>query len=108
MARNTTYTSDITVRLADYSDNVALARLAALDSKRLPDGRLVIAERDGQMLAAMPLAGGPALADPFHRTAALVEMLELRARQLRDARAASRHGLAGRLKAIARLQPQLP
>ena len=56
----------------------------------------------------MPLAGGPAMADPFHRTAALVEMLELRARQLRDARAASRHGLAGRLKAIARLQPQLP
>ena len=40
------------------------------------------------MVAAMPLDGGPALADPFHRTAALVEMLELRARQLRDARAA--------------------
>ena len=30
-----------------------------------------------------PLAGGPAIADPFHRTAALVQMLELRAQQLR-------------------------
>ena len=108
MARNTTYNSDITMRLADYSDNRALGRLAALDSAPLPDGALVLAEREGQVLAALPLDGGPAIADPFHRTVALVEVLELRARQLRRARAEHRPGLGERIRAIAHLQPQLP
>ena len=33
----------------------------------------------------MPLDGGPAIADPFVRTAALVEMLEFRVRQIKRA-----------------------
>ena len=40
-------------------------------------------EAGDRPVAALPLDGGRAIADPFHRTTALVEMLDLRARQLR-------------------------
>jgi hypothetical protein len=76
---------DVTVRLADYSDAAALTRLAALDDARLPDGPILVAEAGDQPVAALPLQGGRAIADPFHRTTALVEMLNLRASQLRGA-----------------------
>jgi hypothetical protein len=48
-----------------------------------------VAEIDERMVAALPLRGGRAIADPFHRTAALVQMLELRAGQLREAQGRS-------------------
>lgn len=73
----------VTVREARPTDFEALVRLAALDSKRLPDGRLVVAEVDGRLLAAVPVRGGEAIADPFEYTANLVMLLELRAAQLR-------------------------
>ena len=75
---------DVTVRLADYSDAAALVRLADLDGARVPDGPVLMAEAGDRPVAALPLNGGRAIADPFHRTTALVEMLDLRARQLRD------------------------
>jgi len=74
---------DVTVRLADYSDAAALVRLADLDGARVPDGPVLMAEAGDRPVAALPLDGGRAIADPFHRTTALVEMLDLRARQLR-------------------------
>ena len=76
---------DVTVRLADYSDASALNRLAALDDARVPDGPVLLAEVGHEPVAALPLQGGRPIADPFHRTTALVEMLDLRARQLRNA-----------------------
>jgi hypothetical protein len=75
-------TSDITIRLADYQDARALLRLAALDSARVPDGPLLVAETDGELVAAVPLGGGRAIADPFRPTANLVGVLALRAQQL--------------------------
>ena len=36
----------------------------------------------GVPIAALPLDGGPAIADPFKRTVELVSLLELRAAQL--------------------------
>lgn len=105
MHRNTTHTPEITVRLADYSDSRALLRLAALDSAQVPDGALVVAESDGELVAALPVDGGRALADPFYRTAALVQMLELRAVQLREGREHAPAGIGGRLRSMARLQP---
>jgi hypothetical protein len=39
---------------------------------------------DGRLVAALPLAGGHMLADPFVRTAHLLPLLELRAAQLRE------------------------
>jgi hypothetical protein len=87
MSTHTTHTSDITVRMAVPADSSRLRTLAALDSARLPEGELIVAESGGHIVAALPLAGGAAIADPFHRTAALVQMLELRARQLRPGKA---------------------
>jgi hypothetical protein len=73
----------ITFREAQPADDAALRRLAALDSSRVPSGRILVAEVDGQLQAAVPLAGGPAIADPSRPTAAIVSMLGLRAAQLR-------------------------
>jgi hypothetical protein len=72
MSKLTTHTSDITVRLAVPSDSSRLRTLAALDSARLPEGELVVAETGGQIVAALPLSGGAAIADPFHRTEVLL------------------------------------
>ncbi len=83
MSNHTAHTPEVTVRLAGRSDTGQLFSLAALDSARSPQGDTVVAESEGKIVAALPLAGGPAIADPFHRTAALVQMLELRAQQLR-------------------------
>lgn len=102
MHRNTSYTSEITVRPADHTDARALLELAALDSAQVPAGDLVIAESDGEIVAAVPVDGGRAIADPFRGTAALVEMLELRAAQMRRRPA---RGIAGRMRSLAGLQP---
>jgi hypothetical protein len=73
----------IAIRLAGDDDDAALAKLAALDSAVVPFGRLLLAAVDGEPLAAVPVAGGPAIADPFHPTAELVELLRARAAHLR-------------------------
>lgn len=78
-----TSSSHVTVRVADEGDAPTLARLAALDSAPLPAGPTLVAEIDGEAAAALPIAGGAAVADPFRRTAAVIELLELRAAQLR-------------------------
>jgi hypothetical protein len=72
-----------TVRALSAHDREAVRVLAALDGRQLPDGPALVAEVDHEVLAALPLGGGKALADPFKPTAHLVEMLELCARQLR-------------------------
>ena len=43
----------------------------------------MLAVTRGQIVAALPLASGPALRDPFAKTAHLMPLLELRAAQLR-------------------------
>ena len=104
MHRNTSHTSEITVRLADHTDSRALLELAALDSAQVPGGALVVAETDGEIVAAVPVDGGRAIADPFRGTAMLVEMLELRAAQIRR-RSKHASGIAGRVRSLAGLQP---
>jgi hypothetical protein len=75
---------EVELRLCSVSDDQALADLAMLSGRPLPQGRLVVAIVDGRLVAAVPLAGGQSLADPFERTEQLVRLLELRARQLRE------------------------
>jgi len=70
---------DVTIREATPTDDVALDRLAQLDSARVPEGRVIVAGANGGLLAAMPVAGGAAIADPFRPTAAIVGLLDLRA-----------------------------
>ena len=109
MLTTATHTDQITVRPATYMDSRALLRLAAIDSAQVPDGRLMVAEIGSELVAAVPVSGGRAIADPFHRTAALVEMLELRAAQIRARDEATPAGFADRIRAAlpaARPQPR--
>lgn len=80
--------ASVVVRPGNAADADALRRLALLDSRRPIAGDTLVAEGDGRLLAAVPLAGGPAIADPFRLTADLVGLLELRATQLRLERGA--------------------
>jgi hypothetical protein len=73
----------VTFRYATPCDGPALDRLAQLDSSRIPDGPLLIAEVQDELWAAVSLDDGAAIADPFHPTAALLRTLHERARQLR-------------------------
>lgn len=71
----------VTIRDAAGDDLGALEHLAQLDSSRLPELPVVLAEVGGEVRAAYSLSEGRAIADPFHRTAELVALLELRAGQ---------------------------
>jgi hypothetical protein len=72
----------ITIRPAMPADAAALAMLAKLDSAPLPAGPLLLAETNGQLRAAVALCDRAALANPFHPTAAIVQLLLARAEQL--------------------------
>ena len=74
--------SDVTLRLASPLDEGSLARLAALDSSRTPAQPVLLALVGGELLVALSLTDGTHVADPFHRTAELVELLHAQARQL--------------------------
>jgi hypothetical protein len=57
-------------------------RLAALDSSLPPRGELLGASVGGKLVAVLGVGSGQLVADPFRRTAELVELLRLRAAQL--------------------------
>ena len=77
--------SEITIRAARDEDAAAIARLAALDEAPVPDGMALLGFLDGELAAAKPLERGVTVADPFRRTAELVDLLDLWARQDRAA-----------------------
>jgi hypothetical protein len=68
-----------TIRLAANSDLPAIARLAELDSARLPRGRVLIAELRGNVVAAISVESGVLFADPFVSTADVVKVLRAKA-----------------------------
>jgi hypothetical protein len=76
----------VLVRAASPDDRGALAELAVLDDATVPPGRLLVAEVDGHVVAALGLESGTPLADPFRPAAEAIELLQLRAAQLRAAR----------------------
>ena len=75
----------VVIRQAAPADGGRLRRLALLDSAPEPQGPMLVAERDGVLVAALPMRGGRAIADPFEPTAGIVGLLELRRSQLRPA-----------------------
>ena len=68
----------LTIRMAALEDAWALHRLAQLDSARPLRGRVLLAEADGVLVAAVSLETGVVNADPFRHTAEAVRMLLVR------------------------------
>jgi hypothetical protein len=90
----------VLIRAARGSDGPALHRLAALDSTVVPAGALLVAEADGELIAARALTSGAVIADPFRPSADVVDLLALRAEALhtpvrRSRSLAERLGLRG-------------
>jgi hypothetical protein len=72
--------ASITIRTAYADDQTALARLAALDSAAgAPATPVLIAEVDDELRAALSLADGSVIADPFFPTQHLVRLLRAHA-----------------------------
>jgi len=76
--------ASVLIRPAAAEDEPVLARLAALDERpELPGGERLIGELGGRVVAALEVRSGRAVADPFTPTSAIVELLGLRAAQVR-------------------------
>lgn len=74
-----TESSIIALRPATAGDDADLARLAELDSARPLRQPVMLAVVDGEPIAALSLADGRAVADPFRPTAAALALLHARA-----------------------------
>ena len=71
---------EITIRPAYGDDELALVRLAALDSaERIPAAPLLVAEVDNELRVALSMRDGSAIADPFRRTVHLIKLLRAHA-----------------------------
>lgn len=70
---------NVSIRLAYPDDAAALRRLAALDSSPTPQDRVLVAEVDGELHAALSLTDGRVVADPFRPTAEMVTLLRVHA-----------------------------
>jgi len=81
MFMTTASSSSISLRRAVSSDAASLDRLAQLDSKRLPAGSHLVAERDGVLVAALAQPSGETSADPFVPSADAVALLREWAQQ---------------------------
>lgn len=74
----------LTIRRSTSGDGAAIRRLAALDSRPVPRGDALLVFVGDDLRAALVLETGATVADPFHQTADLLELLRTRAAQ-RDA-----------------------
>jgi hypothetical protein len=73
----------IAIRTATAADREGLARLAQRDTAIVPREPLLVAEAAGELRAAISLADGRTIADPFSPTADLIDLLRARARHAR-------------------------
>jgi hypothetical protein len=89
--------STVTLRFAFPDDEVALWRLAVLDSSKPLTGTVLLAEVGGELRAALSLGDGRVIADPFRSTTDLITLLRARAKQLEAAPGSGRRRLAGRV-----------
>jgi len=64
---------------ADEWDVIALRWLAERDSARVLTGRVLVAEKDGAMVAALSIDEGRTIADPFHPSEMPLALLRMRA-----------------------------
>jgi ketosteroid isomerase-like protein len=89
----------INIRFSTNADRASLAELAELDGHAAPQGEAVLAEVNGRIVAAVGVADGVAVADPFVLTSDTLDLLRLRAEQERE-RTLGRGPLLGRLMLI--------
>lgn len=89
------------IRRATEEDEVELRRLAELDSQRPLTGPTLVGVIDGKAAAAVSEIDGRVIADPFHQTAVLRQMLRIRLSAMRSY--ATTPSLAERVRAA--LQP---
>lgn len=74
----------VLIRHAAAADEPAIARLAALDERpQLPGGERLVGELGGRVVAALDVRSGRSVADPFVATSGVVELLGLRAAQVK-------------------------
>ncbi len=87
----------LTIRRSTDADRRALHRLALLDSGYYDGQPMLMAEQDGELVAAVPAEqGGRAFADPFVPTAPVVDVLSMRAAQLRSEAASAPRSIVRR------------
>jgi hypothetical protein len=86
------------IRQATADDESLLLRLSVLDSKRILTTPALIGEIAGEPAAAISLATGRVVADPFVSTAALVAHLRLRAAAFQPVEPSLRQRARGGLK----------
>jgi hypothetical protein len=89
----------LTIRAATSSDTGAIRRLAASTSRPRPRGPLLVAEHDGEMLAAIAVSSGAVITDPGSPVADIVRGLRRRRYQL-----LRQNGDAGAARALRRTQ----
>jgi hypothetical protein len=92
-------TQPITIRHSTKEDGNRILELAELDGHAAPSGEALLAEVDGRLWAAVGVADGIAVADPFEPTGEVVDLLRLRAEQERE-RTMGEGPLLGRLMLI--------
>jgi hypothetical protein len=93
-------TGAIVIRHASDADARILIDLALLDDRAPMRGAALIAEVDGVARAALDLHDGSVAADPFARTAELVELLRLHARGTRAVEGSLRARVASLLRPV--------
>ena len=75
----------ITIRPLRDEDVAAVELLAELEERPVPPGPLLLAEVEGTVEAAIDIADGRTIANPFSGSGGAVSLLHLRAAQLRAA-----------------------
>jgi hypothetical protein len=89
----------ITIRFSTHADRERVLELAELDGRAAPQGDALLAETHGRLVAAVGVADGAVVADPFVPTSDVLDVLKLRAEQERE-RTLGRGPLLGRLMLI--------
>jgi len=98
-------TAEIGIRILTHDDRERLARLAERDSAEIPAAPVLGATLNGELVAALSLSDGEALADPFVRTDDVRALLSDRAAQVKGN---WRNGLRSRLGRRRRARGALP
>lgn len=79
----------MTIRPASAADVRAITRLTEISERRVPSGLgglVLVAQIESDVVAALPVQGGPLLSDLRRPTADVAQLLELRSEQIRAAK----------------------